>query len=297
MDGLRMTPLRIAPVVQQGGTQTMQQAIYLIHDNPCGANQLIFQKMGLTQIRFIDLKNYLDEILKTKEVVDLFDQVRVDGTAFIQNPNDEQIYMRYLNSLSLWAQSGFYNLPIPVQNFPGYKLRFTVYDASGAGIFDSYFPFLTITRETSPGVYSRRRIPLFPNPYGWLTESLYKLCNIRYILAYLKTDTAIGFDTNDSIFMFNQLIAPESTLATASLLVDTANARAFGIPQYGFSARSNLTFFGGIGYHCSHFINIYTTPDEDGKTTLIESVFARLSLEEDTLFAGLSTTAYDRVVS
>lgn len=288
MDSLRMTPLRITPVVQQGGTQTMQQAIYLTHDNPCGANRLIFQEMGLTKIRFIDLKDYLDQILAVPEVVDLFEQVRKDGTVFITDPNNETVYLEYLNSLSLWAQSAFYNLPIPVDYFPGYKLRFTVYDASGAGIFDSYFRFLTITRETSPGVYSRRNIPLFPNPYGWLSESLYKLCNIRYILAYIKTDTAIGFDTNDSIFMFNQLIAPESTMATASLLVDTANARAFGIPRYGFSARSNLTFFGGIGYHCAHFMDIQTRPDVNGATTLIESVYVRLSLEEDTLFSGSS---------
>lgn len=264
----------------------MQQAIYLTHDNPCGLNQLIFQEMGLTQIRYIDLKNYLDEILKTPEVSSLFEQVRIDGTKFLYNPNNEQVYLKYLNSLSLWAQAGFYNLPIPVDKFVGYKLRFSVYDASGSGIFDSYFPFLTITIETSPNVYDRRYIPLFPNPYGWSEESLYKLCNIRYILPYINTDYAIGFDTNDSIFISNQLITPESTMATASLLVDTANARAFGIPKYGFSSRSNQTFFGGIGYHCANFIDIYTTPNENGETTLIESIFVRLSLEEDTLFIG-----------
>lgn len=287
MDKVRMTPLRIAPVVQQGGTQTMQQAIYLVHYNPCGANQLIFQEMGLTQIRYIDLKNYLDEILKNPEVVELFDQARADGTSFIEDPGNEQLYLRYLNSLSLWAQACFYNLPVPVNYYKGYKFRLTVYDASGAGIFDSYFPFLTITREVSPGVYGRRLIPLYANPYGLANEPLYKLCNARYILPYIRTNLPIGFDTNDSIFMSNQMTAPESTMATASLLVDTANARAFGIPRYGFSSRSNQTYFGGIGYHCANFIDVNTVGEE---TTLIESVFARLSLEEDTLFAGTALT-------
>lgn len=68
MDSPVFKTLRICPTTQQGGTQTIQQSIYLTHNNPCGANKLIFQTMGLTQIRYIDLKNYLDEILGTEEM-------------------------------------------------------------------------------------------------------------------------------------------------------------------------------------------------------------------------------------
>lgn len=71
-------------------------------------------------------------------------------------------------------------------------------------------------------------------------------------------------------------------MAVASLLIDSANTRTFGIPRYGFSARENISPFGGIMYNCAHFIDIRTIPDENGKTTLVESVFFRLSLNEDT---------------
>lgn len=76
---------------------------------------------------------------------------------------------------------------------------------------------------------------------------------------------------------------PESIMAEASLLVDTANARAFGIPKYGFSARSNQHLNGGIGYYCAHVIQVQTIPDTNNETTLIESIFVRLSLEENTI--------------
>lgn len=49
MDTLRIqNEFRIAPTTQQGGTQTIQQSIYLTHHNPCGANLLMFIEMGLT---------------------------------------------------------------------------------------------------------------------------------------------------------------------------------------------------------------------------------------------------------
>lgn len=72
MDSPLFKTLRICPSTQQGGTQTIQQSIYLTHNNPCGLNTLIFQKMGLTSIRYVDLKNYLDAMLDTDEMVSLF---------------------------------------------------------------------------------------------------------------------------------------------------------------------------------------------------------------------------------
>ncbi len=69
----------------------MQQAIYLVRDNPCGANKLIFQEMGLTGIRFIDLKNYLDEILATPEMIDLFEQVKIDEEGIDEGGNGKHI--------------------------------------------------------------------------------------------------------------------------------------------------------------------------------------------------------------
>lgn len=57
-------------------TQTIQQAIYSVHDNPCGLNTLIFEEMGKTQIRYIDLKNYLDFILRAEESTNQWNIVR-----------------------------------------------------------------------------------------------------------------------------------------------------------------------------------------------------------------------------
>jgi hypothetical protein len=69
-------------------------------------------------------------------------------------------------------------------------------------------------------------------------------------------------------------------MAIASLLVDSANTRTFGIPQYGFSARTNSNGGAGIGYHCAHVINIYTVEEVGKQPTLIETIFARISIEE-----------------
>lgn len=35
---------RIGPTTQQGGTQTIQQSIYISHDNPCGITRMLDNK-------------------------------------------------------------------------------------------------------------------------------------------------------------------------------------------------------------------------------------------------------------
>jgi hypothetical protein len=287
MDTLKIQDkFRIGPTLQQGGTQTIQQSIYLTHNNPCGANQLIFQTMGLTQIRYIDLKNYLDQILASPQMRSYFEQVRIKGTEYINNPDNPQYLLRYLQALGEWAYAGFNNLPVPPDYYPGYYFKFSVYDASGCAIWDSDFPFLTITQEVG-GVVYYNQVQLEANPFFAAYINLYKLSNAYPAIAYIRTNGyPYGRAVLDSDFCLNQLGLPESIMTTSSLLIDSANTRTFGIPRYGFSARSNQNVFGGIGYHCSHFMDIRTTPDEDGQTTLIESIFARLSLQEDTLFTS-----------
>lgn len=285
MDLVKMTPLRIAPTTQQGGTQTMQQAIYLTHDNPCGANKLIFRKMGLTGIRFIDLKIYLDEILESPEMVALFEQVRIDGTDYINNPLEEARYYKYRYSLSVWAKAAMQNYPIPEDYYPGYRLKFSLYDGDGDAMFDSFFPNLMIMRNIAfYPYYVPTYVPLTWNPYNQWNITLYKMLSYKKFLPYInKGDTFRGVEVASSDFLLCQTMFPESIMAEASLLVDTANARAFGIPTFGFSARSNQHLNGGIGYYCAHVIQVRTTPNANGETSLIESIFVRLSLEEDTL--------------
>lgn len=282
MDLVKPYHLRIAPTTQQGGTQTMQQAIYLTHDNPCGANQLIFRKMGLTGIRFIDLKNYLDEILGTEAMRLLFEQVKTDGTEYINNPLDETSYYRYRYSLMVWAKTAMDHFPIPVDYYPGYRLKFSMYDGDGDAMFDSFFPnLLIITQIAVPPFYFPTLVPLIRNEFLQWNITLYKMLSYKQFLPYINNSNSLrGVEVVSSDYILCQTMFPESIMAEASLLVDTANARAFGIPTYGFSARSNQHRNGGIGYYCAHVIQVRTTPDEEGNTTLIESVFVRLSLEE-----------------
>lgn len=275
--------LRMAPTIQQGGTQTIQQSIYITHDNPCGINKLIFQKMGFTGIRYIDLKNYLDAILASEEMKLLFEQVRTDGTDFIYHPLDVQKQNKYLYSTSQWAEAGISNLPVSPTFYTGYEFSFSVYDGSGSLIYSSNTPSLKIITDNG-GTYTRNTVSLIStaqfNTNGPTTLQLYKMCNNYILLPYLNVANAQSLATKNSDFVINQLALPETIMAIASLLVDSANTRTFGVPKYGFSNRSDQLQKGGIAYYCTQFINIFTVPDKDGNTTLIESIFARLALVE-----------------
>jgi hypothetical protein len=286
MDSPHFRTLRICPTTQQGGTQTIQQSIYLTHNNPCGANLLVFQEMGLTQIRYIDLKNYLDAIVGSEEMRLLFEDIRVAATEYISKPDDNQLFYKYLYTIMQWAKKGISNLPVPINYYDGYRFRVDVYDASGTSYYDSYYPILEIIIYTSnTDQYQLSLIPLTPaqpksnrNPFG----PLYKLTSVPRNIPFINDLTAVGFSTLLSNFLYNQSTSTETQMAVASLLIDSANTRTFGIPKYGFSARQNVSPFGGIVYNCVNFIDIRTIPDADGNTTLVESIFFRLSLNEDT---------------
>lgn len=283
MDTPHFRTLRICPTTQQGGTQTIQQSIYLTHNNPCGANLLIFQEMGTTQIRYIDLKNYLDDILGSDEMADLFQQVREAGTAYINDAKNTDNFERYVYSIVNWASNAMNNLPIPDNYYPNYLFRVNVFDGSGTMLFDSYYPNLKPFYEVG-GTIEQQSIPVLPsNPYYWIDHvGTFKISSAVFQISFLDQFNQSAFETVLSNFILNQSSCQETVMAVSSLLVDSANTRSFGIPRYGFSARQSLSPFAGITYNCAHFIDIKTVPDENGQTTLIESIFFRLSLEEDT---------------
>lgn len=271
--------IRMGPTVQQGGTQTIQQSIYLSHLNPCGANQLILQPMGLTKIRYVDLKDMLVETLQSPEMQDLFRVVKDKGTTYLYNPT-ELNQTEFLHAISLWAQAGIRNIPVPADNYPGYIIRFSVYDYSGATIWDSSYPTITITEDVGGVIYVRRLL-LFPNNPQLRTDAqIYQLANNPSLISWIDTFDYDGFVTTRSSFVVNQIALPESVMAIASLLVDSANTRTFGIPRFGFSARTSSNGGAGIGYHCAHYLDINSDAFTDNPTTLINSLFARLSIEE-----------------
>lgn len=286
MDTPHFNKLRICPTTQQGGTQTIQQAIYLTHDNPCGANLLIFQEMGLTGIRYIDMKNYLDAIVGSEEMRALFEEIRIAATTYISKPDDTQNYRRYLYTIMKWSQRAMANLPVPENYYTGYRFRVDTYDASGTCYYDSFYPILEIIKYSSSlGLYDLATIPILPSqPKSNRTGlgPLYKLTSVPRNIPFINDLTVVGFSALLSNFLYNQSSNTETQMAVASLLIDSANTRTFGIPKYGFSARQNISPFGGIVYSCVNFIDIRTMPDENGNTTLVESIFFRLSLNEDT---------------
>lgn len=283
MDSSFFKTLRIAPTTQQGGTQTIQQSIYLTHNNPCGANLLIFKKMGLTQIRYIDLKNYVDEILKSEQMTELFQVIRESATVYIYDPKDEQRFNEYIYNTVEWASNAMANLPVKENHYPGYLFRVNVYDGSGTMLFDSYYPNLRPMKKVGP-LYVQQRVKVLPsNPYYWIENTGLFKYGSAYQVPFVNHLTQVGFESILSNFPQNQSGMQETVMAVASLLVDSANTRSFGVPKYGFSARQSLSPFAGITYNCSHIIDIYTVPTEDEpSSTLVESIFFRLSLEEDT---------------
>lgn len=296
MDAPQFHKLRICPTTQQGGTQTIQQSIYLTHDNPCGANLLIFQEMGLSGIRYIDLKNYLDAIVSSEEMRLLFEDVRIAATNYIANPADAQLFYKYLYCIMKWSQRAIYNLPVSVayyppnfpekQNYPPYFFRVDVYDGSGTEYYDSLYEGLEIVEYNSAtGKYDLAKVDILPsqpksNRTGW--TNIYKLTSAPRNIPFIDDQTITGLAVLFSNFLYNQSSTEETEMAVASLLIDSANTRTFGIPKYGFSARQNISQYSGIVYNCVNFIDIRTMPDENGQTTLVESIFFRLSLNENT---------------
>jgi len=293
MDTPHFNKLRICPTTQQGGTQTIQQAIYLTHDNPCGANLLIFQEMGLTGIRYIDLKNYLDAIVGSDEMRALFEEIRIAATTYISKPDDTQYYRRYLYTIMQWSKRAMANLPVSENYYQGYRFRVDVYDGSGTSYYDSFYPILEIIEYSSSlGLYDLGKLNIVPSqPKSNRTglTNIYKLTSAPRNIPFIDDLTTKGFSALLSNFLYNQANTVETEMAVASLLIDSANTRTFGIPKYGFSARQNVSQFGGIVYNCVNYIDIRTIPDENGQTTLVESIFFRLSLNEDTYNFSMPT--------
>lgn len=286
--------LRFNPTVQQGGTGTIQQSIYLTHLNPCGVNLLIYEKIGATQITYFQLKQFLDAILQTEEVEDFFLLVRQTGTAFLYDPNI-QTQLRYLFTAMEWGKAVYRNRP--QEEYPGYFWRVSVFDYNGVMVWDSFTPNLKCVDDLGGGVLEFFKIPLVqefrsysPNPNTIVVNpfigpeqkdiQLYGICNNPSFVPFMDPNNAIAQEAIRSSYLVNQVALPESMMAIASLLTDPANTRVFGVTRYGFSSRQNTFNSAYLGYHCVYLNDIFTS---DGKDTLIETMFVRLSLEQDIL--------------
>lgn len=121
--------IRVAPTVQQSGTQTIQQAIYLTHFNPCGYNLLVFVPRGAIKITFFQLKQVLDAAMNAPSVQERYLEVRQAGTDYIYNSTANE-QKRFLYNMLQWAKEAYRNIPDVV--FPGYRWRLALYDFNGA---------------------------------------------------------------------------------------------------------------------------------------------------------------------
>jgi hypothetical protein len=185
-----------------------------------------------------------------------------------------------------WSKRAMANLPISQNYYPGYRFRVDTYDGSGTSYYDSFYPILEIIEYSDTlGLYDLGRMnitPAQPKENRDRQTNIYKLTSDPRTIAFIDARTFKGFSAYLSNFLFNQSSTVETEMCVASILIDSANTRTFGIPKYGFSARQNISQFGGIVYNCVNYIDIRTMPDENGNTTLVESIFFRLSLNEDT---------------
>ena len=286
MDILNVNGIRIGPIPQQSGAPTIQQAIYQAHDSVCGQNLLVYDRIGITNIRYIDLKNILDKFLLQPDTYEAFINLQIAGTTYLQEPSPENRLL-YIQALTTWASNIFKLGDIPPQ---GYTYVITVYDSNGSTIYDSKTSNLTPTKELLNGTLVYSQVDLMtPNPFintqtgtPRTSTNLYGIANNPGYLAYVK-----DADIQQSAFMVNQAAFPETVMAVASQLSDPANTRVFGFPTYGFAARqlnpnSDATNnFGSLGYFCSHLVNLFTIPNDTYPlSTLIETVFVRLGLQQ-----------------
>lgn len=295
---------RINPCPQQGGTSTIQQAIYQAHRSSCGQNLVIFEPIGITDIRYTDLKDILEGALNSQESIENWTLLREYGTNFLVYPSSQNKLM-YIHQMGYWAQT-LYNT-IPDISISGYTYHLTVYDGNGFTIWDSLSPDLTVTKQTSTStiynspddddiknyaadgyIYNYTTIPLIPsNPYGLTDVNLYGISYNPGYFAYVDISDPIARDLLRSAFLANQLAMPETTMAVNTQLTDPANTRTFGFKNFGFSARQQqpqltlalVEYFGNLAYYCCYRSELYTI--NRTTSTVIENVFVRLGLEQN----------------
>lgn len=280
--------IRISPTVQQGGTQTIQQSIYLTHNNPCGINLLAFQEIGSVKISFLQLKNYLDAILNEPEVQEQFKVVREKGTEFLRNPT-EQTQLAYLYAIMIYGEIAERFVPEQVS---GYNWRLSIYDINGVMLWfarplrivvtlpNGLYDWGTVNARMTFNAKSPNQSVVFDNPFILPTQTtirIYSLCNNITLTGMFDRRNSRARLLSRSAYSENQCALPESTMALTSLLSDPANTRVYGYTRYGFSARQ-VTFNSAlVGYNCCYLQEIKTlekTPE------LIENIYVRLSLDQ-----------------
>jgi len=280
----------IRSIPQMGGTSTTQQAIYLVHDSPCGINPFLLNKIGTTSITYIDLNNRLSAAINApasqeafSALVAAFNQIQSDPS----NQNYYALYRAYYElGAAIWDDLSDFSQD-------GYTTTLTVYDEDGRTFFDSTLegwfpvagtgPFVPVVLTLVPTIIS---IPgpigtYYLNPTGSDFAELYNISKtpsfLPYIVSIVNPQTGRNqSEIFNSGFLLNQAQMFESLMASASLLTDTANTRFYNAIGSGFSARPVSPGRGNLGYYTCIIQNISQV-----SRIINQNFFIRLGIEKN----------------
>jgi len=127
--------MRIAPVPLQGGVQTIQQSIYLTHENPCGFGQFFTSPMGDTGLTYNEFADILQEGLNRPEIQVIYDRLRQSIAAVNEDPSEIHV-LQYLEEFFTYGRTLWEDVFSELQ-VEGYRPVFSCYEANGTTIFDS----------------------------------------------------------------------------------------------------------------------------------------------------------------
>lgn len=214
---------RIGPTVQQAGTQTIQQSIYLIHGNPCGLNPILSTKLGTTGLTYQTFSDILSLGLNNLEVISALQEVQENFLRYSDNSTSTNDKLRFLNSLfqygkTIWEIAFENGNKIQVE---GYTPVLTCYDANGTIFFDSSIqPYWNPAKEIAPDTFEYTKVVLLtPNPSNSGTCVFYELLSHPTCYPFIRTDVGNQSQLVNSSYLVNQISLAESIMAINSLLM------------------------------------------------------------------------------
>lgn len=272
---------QINPTPQQGGTQTIQQSIYLTHNNPCGQNLYINTILDNLNLSYRDMQNLLTDAMATEASAQTFENVRRTATEFLQYGGDDAL-KNYLYSLNLYGIAVFESLPsIEIPPNVDADINIYMFDSNGGHIYSSEqnneFGAVQKNPDDSLYFYSIPTLEQYHANYP-TTIPLYFISSNSKYLALIDYNSANAIAT-PAIFFNNQMYLPEAIEAVSSLLIDTANTRSFSANGWGFSTRlsyGSSTSFGSdsFSYNTAYVNTIYAINTKH----IIETFIIRLNI-------------------
>lgn len=285
--------LRLGPTVQQGGVQTIQQSIYLNHNNPCGINFTLGSgKIGTTGINALELIEYLNFILSNETTQEIRATITKAGEVYSETPTEAN-FLIFIKSLVDYAQSCASLIP-DLPPIEGYNYVFSVYDPLGSMIWDSHTPDLIIYKKDGAGNLSFQELDLLPGcPYG-TTVQIYQIDQRPFFLPYIRiaggSTPDLGKTFLQSQFLNNNYAQAENTLSVGSLLIDNQNTRVYIKKQFGIGVRqiqvmdpSNPDLGKtrrGFGYYVNYLSRFNINQQNPRTRSLLDFIFVRLGLEQ-----------------